>query len=48
MTANIKEVKDDYPDIDTKMPSKAKTGAERKLTYTAPFVTFKVSWWPSG
>ena len=33
LTEKIKEVKDDYPDIDTKMPSKAKKGAERKLRY---------------
>ena len=33
LTAKIKEVKDDYPDIDTTMPSKAKAGAERKVTH---------------
>merc|ERR1711974_284425 len=33
LTAKIKEVKDNYPDIDTTMPSKAKTGAERNVRY---------------
>ena len=29
LTKNIKKAKDNYPDVDTSMPSKAKTGAER-------------------
>ena len=33
LTKNIKAVKDNYPDIDTSMPSKAKTGAERNVRY---------------
>ena len=33
LTKKIKAVKDNYPDIDTSMPSKAKTGAERIVRY---------------
>ena len=33
LTKKIKGAKGDYPDIDTRMPSKAKTGAERNRTY---------------
>ena len=33
LTKKIKAVKDNYPDIDTTMPSKAKAGAERNVRY---------------